>query len=115
MSVYNFHDPDPQGGNASGGCATACGGLFVLVFLVWPLLQKFTGVYDPPVSWLFPFLLGVPAFILAHILAIIALFSRAQQTVRWGKRALWITWGSIALFLVAGLVGYAIDLVRGKV
>ena len=114
MSDFDFNDPDREGGNAYGGCATVCGCLFVLL-LVWPLFQKLTGVYDPPVSWLLPALLGVPAFVLAHIFAVIALFSRFTETCGWGKRALSITWGGIALFLLAGLGGYVIDLIRGKV
>ena len=106
---------DPNGGNPSGGCAAVCATFFVLLVLVWPLLQKLTGSYEPPESWFLPVLLGVPAFILAHIMAIIALFSRSSQARFWGKRALWITWAGIALFLLAGLAGYGIDLIRGKV
>jgi len=72
------------------------------------------GSYEPDIL-LFPFLLGVPAFFVTHILAIIALFSRSQETRHWGKRALWIIWGGIAVFLLFGLGGYLIELIRGKV
>lgn len=112
MDNENAHDPN--GGNPSGGCSAGCASFFVLLVVVWPLLHVLGGSYEPDIL-LFPFLLGVPAFVVSHILAIIALFSKSAETRRWGKRALWIVWGGIAVFLLFGLVGYVVDLVRGKV
>jgi hypothetical protein len=102
-----------EGGNPSGGCSAGCASFFVLLVVVWPLLHGLGGTYEPDIL-LFPILLGVPAFIITHILAIIASFSKSEATRRWGKRALWILWGGIAVFLLLGLVAYGIDLVRGK-
>jgi len=100
-------------GNPSGGCSIGCASFFVLLAIVWPLLHVIGGSYEPDILF-FPFVLGVPAFMVTHILAIIALFSRSAEIQQRGKQALWIIWGGIAVFVLAGLVGYTIDLIRGK-
>ena len=102
-----------NGGNPSGGCSTGCASFFVLLAVVWPLLHVLGGSYEPDIL-MFPFLLGVPAFLVTHILAIIALFSRSQDSRRWGKRALWIVWGGIGVFLLFGLVAFLVEAMRGN-
>jgi hypothetical protein len=90
-----------------------CASVFVLLAIVWPLLHFLGSSYEPDVM-LFPVLIGGPAFVVTRILGIIALRSKAEDTQRWGKKALWLVWGGIALFFLIGLIAFLIDLIRGK-
>jgi hypothetical protein len=102
-------NPQPSKfGNPSGGCSTGCAFFFVLIAVVWPLLHVIGGSYEPDVLFL-PILLGMPAFFITHILAIVALRSQSAETRKWGKRALFVLWGGIAVFLGLGLIEAAID------
>jgi uncharacterized membrane protein YhhN len=53
---------------------------------------------------LLPMFIGLPSFIVAHILAIIAMCSGVPSTRRAGKRALLLIWCSIALVSAIGFV-----------
>lgn len=53
---------------------------------------------------LLPMFIGLPSFIVAHILAIVAMCSVAPPTRRAGKRALLLIWCSIALVSAIGFV-----------
>ena len=112
--VDNENAPDPNGGNSAGGCSAGCASFFVLLVDVWPLLHVLDRSYEPDIL-LFPVLLGAPAFLVTHVLAIIALHSCSRDSHRWGKRALWILWGGIAAFFLFGLVCYVVELVRVKI
>lgn len=102
-----------QPGNPSGGCAIGCASVFILFFLVWPALFVIGGTYEPDILFM-PFIIGGPAFIVAHILAIVALFSKFEKTRNRGQKALWIMWGGVGLIILLALVGFLIDSIRGK-
>ena len=53
---------------------------------------------------LLPMFIGLPSFVVAHILAIIAICSGAPSARRAGKRALLLMWCSIALVVLIGFV-----------
>lgn len=53
---------------------------------------------------LLPMFIGLPSFVVAHILAIVAIYSGAPLTRRAGKRALLLIWCSIALVSAIGFI-----------
>jgi len=61
-----------------------------------------------------PVVIGAPAFLVAHILAIIAMRSRSAETATRGRRALQIIWIGFAVVAVLGLLAWLVDVVRGR-
>lgn len=91
--------------NATGGCSIGCASLFLLVGIVWPLLHLIGGpTPEPETLFGIPFLIGGPAFVAAHILALFAVNSRHTKTAAGGWWALRMMWGAIGAFLLLGLI-----------
>jgi hypothetical protein len=90
--------------SATGGCSIGCASVFVIVGLLFPFLHMIGGTWEGGEMMLLPMLIGLPSFIVGHILAIIALSSGAASTRRAGMRALLIIWCSIALISITGYV-----------
>jgi len=84
-----------------------CASVFVIVGLLFPFLHLLAGTWEGGEMALFPVFVGLPAFVVSHILAIIAICSEHPLTRRGGKRALLIMWGSIALMVIAGFIADA--------
>jgi uncharacterized membrane protein YhhN len=103
----------PPKPNASGGCSIGCAGLFVVAGLAWPVLH-FVGGHVEPEAMFIPVVIGGPAFLVAHILAIIAMRSRSAETAARGRTALRIIWISFAVVVVLGLLAWLADVVRGR-
>src|SRR4051812_32473210 len=79
----------PPKPNASGGCSIGCAGLFVFAGLAWPVLH-FVGGHVEPEAMFIPIVIGGPAFLVAHILAIMAMRSCAAETAaRTGSQKEW--------------------------
>ena len=57
-----------------------------------------------------PFLIGGPAFVAAHILALFAVNSRHSETAAAGFWALRLMWGAIGAFLLLGLIAALLGL-----
>src|SRR5687767_10425249 len=97
--------------NATGGCSIGCASLFLLSGIVWPLLHLLGG-HTPEPETLFgiPFLIGGPAFVAAHILALFAVNSRHSGTAALGFWALRIMWGAIGTFLLIILIAALLGL-----
>ena len=94
--------PEDSPGGTSGEYSLGCAFLFVIA---GPLcLLVFT--YDPPESLLIPFFIGGPSFLVANILAIVALRSDSSWVKSCGEWALQLVWGGIVLYCIIGaLVG----------
>jgi hypothetical protein len=90
--------------NVVGGCSLACAVPFVLAGVLWPLLHALGGTLNENILMFFPLLIGLPCFIIAHILAFVAIFSKAETAKRLGKTTLLVTWGSIAISIFLLLV-----------
>jgi hypothetical protein len=103
----------PPKPNASGGCSIGCAGLFVVAGLAWPVLH-FAGGHVEPEAMFIPIVIGGPAFLVAHILAIMTMRSRAAETAARGRTALRIIWISFAVVVVLGLLAWLADVVRGR-
>ena len=86
------------------GCAT----LFVLAGIILPLLYVVGGTYEGGEDTFVPAFVGVPAFLIGHVLAILALFSKVPASRRSGKRALILMWGSICLAVAIGFISDAL-------
>ena len=104
----------PPKPNASGGCSLGCASLFVVAGLVWPALH-FVGGNTEPEAMFIPVIIGGPAFLVAHVLALVALRSRDAETAMRGRRALLIIWGSVAIIVLLGLVAWLFDFIRRRV
>ena len=91
-----------------------CASLFVVAGLVWPALHFIDGNTEPEAMFI-PFVIGLPAFLVAHVLAIVALCSRSPRTAQWGSRALGIMWAGVAIVLLLGLVAWLVHLFRRSV
>jgi hypothetical protein len=102
------HNSAPLPG-ASGGCAMAGACLFVLAAVVWPLLFLVGNGIPEPEALLIPIFIGGPAFLAAHIFAVIDLRSSKPRTAAWGSRALRIVWGSIVLVILLAVVSWLRD------
>ena len=91
-----------------------CASLFVVAGLAWPFLHFVDGTLEPEAMFV-PVVIGGPAFLVAHILALIALRSGAPETAARGRRALRIMWGGLAILALLGVMAWLVDLVRGRV
>jgi heme/copper-type cytochrome/quinol oxidase subunit 2 len=91
-----------------------CASLFVVAGLVWPALH-FIGGHTEPEAMFISVIIGGPAFVVAHILALVAWRSRDSETAMRGRRALRIMWGSVAIIALLGLVAWLVDFIRGRV
>jgi hypothetical protein len=90
--------------NPTGGCSLGCAGVFVLVGLFYPFLSVLGGTWEGGDMTFLPGFVGIPAFVIAHILAVIAILSNAASARRAGRCALVFMWGSIALVVVIGII-----------
>ncbi len=90
-----------------------CASLFVVAGLAWPALH-FLGGNTEPEALLIPVVIGGPAFVVAHILALVALGSRDPVTAYRGGNALRIMWGGVAIVLCLLLVAGLVELVRSR-
>ena len=90
-----------------------CASLFVVAGLIWPVLH-FIGGNTEPEAMFIPSVIGLPAFLVAHVLAIVALCSRSPRTAQWGSRALGVMWAGIAIVIILGLLSWLVGLVRGR-
>ena len=88
----------------TGGCSLGCAGTFVLVGLLFPFLHMLGGTWEGGEMMLLPMVIGLPSFVVGHVLAIIAICSSAPSARRAGKRALLLIWCSIALVALIGTV-----------
>jgi len=70
--------------------------------------------YEPETLFV-PFVIGGPSFLVAHILAVVALRSKSDDTRRRGKRALQLVWGGIAPFFLVVLVAILVENISKKV
>jgi uncharacterized membrane protein YhhN len=61
-----------------------------------------------------PFVVGGPAFLVAHVLALVAMRSRDHDTAMRGRRALRIMWGSVAVIVLLSVVAGLVDSIRGR-
>jgi hypothetical protein len=91
-----------------------CASLFVVAGLAWPFLHLIGGTLEPEAMFV-PVVIGGPAFLVAHILALIALRTGAPETAARGRRALCIMWGGLAILVLFGLLTWLVDWVRGRV
>jgi hypothetical protein len=82
-----------------GSCAIGCASVFVLIAVMLPLLYVVCNSYEPDILML-PILIGGPAFIVTHVLAITAACSQSAGTKRRGKIALLLVWGGIGFFVL---------------
>src|SRR5262245_31669625 len=106
-------EPKPATSKVSGGCSLGCAGLFVAAGLVWPLMHFVGGSKEPDEALLLPIVIGGPAFLVAHVLAIVAIRSGSPGTVLRGRRSLLVMWGGIALVASIGLLAWLTQLIRG--
>ena len=91
-------DPNARSAESPlGGCAMACGFLFVFVAILYPLLLVLTRSYEPEMLIL-PLGAGGLAFCVGHLLALAALGSNSARSRQRGKRALLVMWGGVALW-----------------
>jgi cytochrome c biogenesis factor len=98
MSDTNPQPSEPsQYSNIVGGCALAFALPFVLAGVLWPLLHALAGTLDENILMFFPLLVGLPCFIISHVLALIGIFSKVERAKRLGKTTLIAIWGSIAI------------------
>ena len=99
-------EPETQvpASNPTGVCSLGCAGVFVLIGLLYPFLHMLGGSWEGGEMTFLPAFIGVPAFIIAHILAVMAIRSNAPSARRAGKRALVLIWSSIALVAVIGVI-----------
>ena len=95
------HEPKSS---PTGGCSIGCASIFVLIGLLFPFLHVLGGTWEGGEMMLLPMFIGLPSFVVAHILAIVAICSGAPSTRRAGKRALLLIWCSIALVSAIGFV-----------
>jgi hypothetical protein len=106
--------PTPPRSSRSGGCSLGCASLFVIAGPLWPLLHLIGHTYEPD-TLMVPALIGGPSFVVAHILAIVALRSKSGDTRRRGKRALQLIWGGVATFILVLTVAIAVQSILKKV
>ena len=104
----------PPKPNASGGCSMGCASLFLVAGLAWPVLHLVGGTAEPEAMFV-PVVIGGPAFLVAHVLALVALRSRDSETAARGRRALRLMWGGLAVVVLLALLAWLFDLVRGRV
>lgn len=90
-----------------------CASLFVVAGLVWPVLH-FVGGNKEPEAMFIPFVIGGPAFLVAHVLALIAIRSCDLDTAMRGRRALRIMWGSVAIIVLLAAVAGLVDSIRSR-
>lgn len=88
-----------------------CASLFILAGLAWPVLHLVGGTAEPEAMFV-PVVIGAPSFVIAHVLALIALRSRAPTTVLLGRRALRFMWGGLAVVALLGLLAWLVDLLK---
>jgi hypothetical protein len=74
------------------------------VGLLFPFLHILAGTWEGGEMMFLPMLIGLPSFVVGHILAIIAICSNAPSARQSGERALLIMWGSIFLVVIIGTV-----------
>jgi hypothetical protein len=104
MTNDESHDDGAPIPGASGGCAITCACLFTLSTVVWPLLFLAGDGIPEPETLLIPIFIGGPAFLVAHIFAVVALRSSNARTASWGTRALRVVWGSIVILILLGVI-----------
>jgi hypothetical protein len=95
------HEPKSS---PTGGCSIGCASIFVLIGLLFPFLHLLGGTWEGGEMMLLPMFIGLPSFIVSHILAFVAICSGAASARRAGKRALLLIWCSIALVSAIGFV-----------
>ncbi|MCP4401390.1 MAG: hypothetical protein GY801_29335 [bacterium] len=94
----------PKSTSRSGGCSLWCAAWFVIFGLLWPCLQLIGRTYEGGEMVLVPLVIGVPAFLIAHIFALAAVFSPHEKNQSNGIRALLIIWGSISVCIIIVLL-----------
>jgi hypothetical protein len=93
----------PKAG-ASAACSILFACLFVLAAVIWPLLFLAGNGIPEPETLVIPVLIGGPAFLVAHVFAVVALRSSNARTAMWGTRALRVVWGSIVIVILLGVI-----------
>ena len=107
-------DPNARSAESPlGGCALACGLLFVLATIFYPVLLVLTRSYEPDLLVL-PLGVGALAFLVGHLLAFVALGSNSARSRKRGRRALLVMWGGVALGGGLVLVPILIERFFGK-
>ena len=100
-------------GSPLGGCALASGAVFVLAAILYPILLVLIRSYEPEMLFL-PLGVGGLAFLIGHLLALVALGSKAEKSRKRGKRALRVMWGGVALWGGLWLVETLLERLSGK-
>ena len=88
----------------AGGCSIGCASIFVLFGVLFPFLHILAGSWEGEEMMLLPVFIGLPSFVIGHILAFVAILSKAVGARRAGKIALIIMWGIVALVTVVGII-----------
>lgn len=83
-------DSPPKPAEIAGGCSLGCAAWFLFFCVLWPVALILSHDYEGgPVP---PALLGVPAFFVGTILALVGIFSRARRSRRLAIIALVLMW-----------------------
>lgn len=94
-------DSPPAPAEIAGGCSLGCAAWFFCFCVLWPMVLILSHDYEGgPVP---PVLLGVPAFFVGSILALVGVFSRTRRSRRLAIIALVLMWipALAALLLLA--------------
>jgi hypothetical protein len=98
---------EEEGSALCGGGALMFAFFFVVIAIAWPLLAMAGGMFNP-LALLFPILLGSPAFIIGTALAAFALQSKSVTSRGYGRRALQMMGGAVAVVVLVALVGFIV-------
>lgn len=85
-----------------------CASLFLVAGLAWPVLHLVGGTYEPEAMFV-PIVIGGPAFLVAHVFALVAIRSRDTETAMRGRWAIRFMWGGLAVVVLLALLAWLFD------
>lgn len=90
--------------DTSGGCSYGCAMLFIVAGIGWPLLHLLGGSHEPE-SLFIPVVIGVPSFIICHILALVSISRQPPNTSKGAGalKTLWLAIGAAIVLLLAAI------------